>query len=116
MFPAKKGRLSWQEALKFINKCPVCGSAYAPEQARLFAQKSKANLVHISCAVCRGNFIALVIVMKSGLSTVGMVSDLNFDDARRLHAFSPLEIDELIDHRNSVNTGNILLKIIHENN
>lgn len=107
MLPAKKGRLSWEEALKFINKCPVCGEVYTPDQARLFAQKNKANLVHISCGACQGNFIAMILVMNQGLSTIGMVSDLNFEDAGRLHALEPIGIDELIDGRAAVNFGNL---------
>lgn len=110
MLPAKKGRLSWEEALKFINKCPVCGAVYMPNQARLFAQKNKANLVHISCDSCQGNFIAMILVMNQGLSTIGMVSDLNFEDAGRLHALDPIGIDELIDGRATVNFGNLSIK------
>ncbi len=111
MFPAKNGRLSWQEALKFINKCPVCGVAYVPEKARLFAQNEKANLVHISCESCRGNFIAMVLVMQGGISTIGMVSDLNFEDAKRLHVLQPLDIDELIEGRKYINNDLIIKKV-----
>lgn len=110
MFSAKKGRLSWQEVLKFINKCPVCGAVYAPEQARVFAEKDHANLVHISCTECRGNFIAMIIVMSQGISTIGMVSDLTFDDAGRLHSREPIDIDELIDGRVEINKENFNIK------
>jgi len=110
MLPAKKGHLAWQEALKFINKCPACGASYAPGQARLFAQKNKVNLVHISCAECSGNFIAMILVMSQGISTIGMISDLNYEDARRVHQFEPLDIDELIDGRELINQGNLYIK------
>ncbi|MCX6781928.1 MAG: hypothetical protein NTW66_02315 [Candidatus Magasanikbacteria bacterium] len=112
MFPAKNGRLSWQEALKFINKCPVCGVEYVPEKARLFAQNEKANLVHISCKSCHGNFIAMVLVMQGGISTIGMVSDLNFEDAKRLHVLPPVNIDELIEGRKYINNNDLILKIV----
>ena len=109
MLPAKKGQLAWQEALKFINKCPACGAVYATEQARLFAQRNKVNLVHISCVECRGNFIAMILVMSQGISTIGMVSDLNYEDARRVHHLEPFNIDELIDGRELINQGNLYI-------
>lgn len=109
MFHAKKGRLSWQEALKFINKCPVCGAHYEPDRAKIFAEKDQANLVHISCVECRGNFIAMIIVMTQGISTIGMVSDWTFEDASRLHLFEPISIDELIEGRQTINEKNLII-------
>ncbi len=110
MLPAKRGRLSWQEALKFINKCPVCGAVYTPEQAQIFAEKDQANLVHISCNDCQGNFIAMIIVMSQGISTIGMVSDLTYNDASRLHLLEPIDIDELIEGRKTINQENLNIK------
>lgn len=111
MLNAKRESRSWQEALKFISQCPVCGEAYAVEQARLYAQQENANLVHISCLKCQSNFIAMVLVMGHGLSTIGMVSDLVFEDAKRLHQFSPFSLDEIIEAHKYLETENILLKI-----
>ncbi|MDD2758515.1 MAG: hypothetical protein PHD72_04070 [Patescibacteria group bacterium] len=111
MIPDKKGRLSWREALKFINKCPVCGSVYATDRARLFAEEEQANLIHISCANCQSNFIAMVLVLGHGLSTIGMVSDLNYDDAKKMHALAPIAIDEMIEGHKIIQEEKFLLKI-----
>jgi len=111
MLGAKRESRSWQEALKFISQCPVCGEAYVTEQAKLYAKKENANLVHISCLKCRSNFIAMVLVMGQGLSTIGMVSDLMFEDAKRIHGFTPIKIDDIIEAHKYFETENILLKI-----
>ena len=111
MLPAKNGRLSWQEALKLINKCPICAAAYNPDRAKLFAQNEKANLVHISCEACSGNFIAMILAMPGGISTIGMVSDLSFEDAKRLHIKPAIGLDELIDGRKFINNHDLILKI-----
>lgn len=102
-----KGRLSWQEALKFINKCPVCGSNYKTEQAKVFAENNTANLVHINCIECNGNFIALIITLNQAISTVGMMSDLTLNDARTIGYYEPIGVDELIEGRLWINQSNI---------
>lgn len=108
MQPAKKSHI-WQEALKFINKCPICGAVYARERAQVISQEAAANLVHISCDACRGNFLALIVVSDRGISTVGIVSDLTFDDAGKVHNAEPISIDELIDGRSIINKNNNLV-------
>ena len=105
MQPAKKSH-TWQEAIKFINKCPICGAVYARERARVISQEATANLVHISCDACRGNFLALIVVSNRGISTIGMVSDLTYDDAGKMHNTEPISIDELIDGRYLINQNN----------
>lgn len=97
MIPTKNQPDSWREALKFINRCPICDSVYDTKKAKLFAKQNKASLIHISCVKCAGNFIAMVVEMGHGLSSVGMVSDLSFSDAERLCQSKPIEINEMIE-------------------
>lgn len=87
---------SWVEALKFIGHCPICNKHYEENRAKLFAKHHEANLIHITCSKCAGNFIAMVVVMSQGLSSVGMVTDLTFDDAKLLYKTAPLTVDEII--------------------
>lgn len=111
MILGKKGAI-WQDALKFINKCPVCNSVYTDDQAKLFAQQAQANLLHLTCADCKSHFIAMVVSLGQGLSVIGMVSDLSFDDACRLHGLKSIDIDELIDGRKLINQKDLLLKLV----
>jgi len=88
---------SWLEALKFIGHCPICNERYEADRAKLFAQRDAANLVHINCGKCASNFIAMIVMMGQGLSSVGMVSDLSFEDAKKLYKTAPITVDEIID-------------------
>jgi hypothetical protein len=85
MRPRKLSSESWKEALKFINKCPLCNTGYEAEQAALFAKHEAANLVHITCKNCRSYFMAMIVMLGQGLSSVGMITDLSFADVERLH-------------------------------
>ena len=97
MLTPKKSSDSWREALKFINHCPICSKAYNPDNAQLFAKNDSASLVHIACGNCQSSFVAMILMLGQGVSSVGMVTDLSLNDAKRLYRSSPLTVDEAID-------------------
>jgi hypothetical protein len=87
---------SWREALKFINKCPICSSSYALEEARLFGKHDSASFVHLTCPTCQSYFVAMIVMLGQGFSSVGMVTDLSLGDAERLYAAEPITVNEVI--------------------
>ncbi len=106
--PYKDNPHSWQEILKVISRCPVCGSVYNTQKAKLFAQKEKAQMVHFSCENCLGNFIAMVMNMNHGLSTIGLVTDLDFEDARKKVGLPVITLDEVISYHNDIQNNKII--------
>lgn len=104
MSGSKKPIEPWSAALKFLGRCPICNTAYEPDMARSFAQKDSASLIHITCGQCQSHFVAMVVVAGQGLSTVGMVTDLNYDDAAKMYNREPISLDEIIaSHENFKN-------------
>lgn len=87
---------SWREALKFMNRCPICSNQYQVEDAQLFAENGNAKMAHLTCRTCRSFFIAMIMVAGHGVSSVGMVTDLSFSDAKRLYNTDSISIDEVI--------------------
>lgn len=107
--PSSKTPLSsWQQALKFINKCPLCGKVYNPEHAHLFAEENTAHFIHITCNHCQSYFVAMILMLGQGLSSVGMVTDLSLDDVKRLYKSSEITLDEAL-------SGYKLMKTTHFN-
>ena len=92
-----KNSPDWQEALKVMSRCPVCNGEYSKEQAKLFARVESAHLVHIMCLECKSYFVAMIMMVGQGLSSVGMVTDLNYEDAVRLHRTETISVDETIE-------------------
>lgn len=88
---------NWREALKIISRCPICSETYHTEEARRFAKNETASLVHITCHRCQSSFVAMIIMLGQGLSSVGMVTDLNYKDVERLHRAEPITVDEMIE-------------------
>ncbi len=88
---------SWQEVLKFINKCPICSEGYDVNRAEVFIKNESARLVHFTCPKCQSYFMAMVVVLGQGLSSVGMITDLSLADAKRLYKSVPITLDEALD-------------------
>jgi hypothetical protein len=118
---------SWRKTLKLISHCPVCGRDYKSEAAKLFdltkscqaasvevrcINESDARFVHFTCAHCQSHFMAMVMMMPKGISTVGMVTDLNLKDVQKLYKMSPLTIDETIEAHKFINSSNFNKNLI----
>lgn len=116
MLTPKKQPDTWQEALKIINRCPVCTTQYTPESAALFAREDKANLVHITCPSCQSYFVALIVLLGHGMSSVGMVTDLSLSDVQRLFKKDPLTTDEIIAHYEELHTDSFMTLVAQNTN
>lgn len=87
----------WQKTLSLINQCPICGQNYDSKATRLFLDKQATHLVHITCGHCQSYFLAMVMELGRGISTIGVVTDLSFADVERLHSQEPIRINEAIE-------------------
>jgi hypothetical protein len=111
MYTPKPHSDSWREALKFISKCPVCSVAYNTEEARLFAENDHASLVHLTCVSCKSFFVTMILSLGQGLSSVGMVTDLNFEDVKKVHRADPITLDEMLAGYTQIENINFITKI-----
>lgn len=96
---------SWRKTLKLISRCPVCSHDYQSEAIRLFASGGEAKFVHFTCGSCNGYFMAMIMNISKGVSTVGMITDLSFEDLKKLHKISPLTVDETIEGYQFINSS-----------
>ncbi len=99
----KKKADSWRKNLRFISHCPVCGRDYKSKASKLFIDDSQAKFVHFTCGHCYSHFMAMVMTMPKGISTVGMVTDLNLKDVEKLYKLSPITVDETIEGHKTLN-------------
>ncbi len=92
----KKSSHNSVPATRVMQSCPLCHTVYDKQYARVLAGHGNANLVHTTCARCRSAVVALVVTSKSGTSSVGMLTDMNYDDALRFHADDAISIDDCV--------------------
>lgn len=95
----KKGDLQSdpiQEQIKIMKECPVCQGKYSAKQAKIVEERGEANLVHITCPHCSNSVLAVIVVSNLGMSSVGMLTDLDEKDAKRLRNKQSVSEDELL--------------------
>src|SRR5690606_24858519 len=71
------------EGLRLISKCPLCSEQYQPFQANIVEEKAEAQLVHIQCHKCQSAIVALIVKGQIGLTSVGLITDLNSADVEK---------------------------------
>ncbi|MFH1789861.1 MAG: hypothetical protein ABH832_02225 [bacterium] len=88
----------WQKSLNLISQCPTCGLKYGKKATRQFIDTNESTyLAHITCNNCSTCFLALIMEVGHGLSAIGMVTDLNFEDVKRLNHTQPIAMDEVLE-------------------
>lgn len=87
----------WDESLKMISFCPVCETNYNPMEAQIVGQRDNSHLLHITCRKCLNSIIALVFISKSGISSVGLVTDLTFADVVKFKGSEEIDVDDVLD-------------------
>lgn len=79
--------------------CPVCGSEYKNNDTGVVKAKDSAMLVHASCSHCQSSFLAMVTkgYETEGMVSMGMLTDLDYEEACRFLGGEPVTADEVLD-------------------
>lgn len=86
-----------QEQIKLMQECPVCKGQYGVDQPKVLEENGNAHLVHITCPHCQNFILAVIVVSNLGMSSVGMVTDLNESDVKRLRSKNSISEDDLLN-------------------
>lgn len=90
----------WNEGLKLVLFCPVCETRYNPMEARLLGEQGETHLLHVQCRKCQHSILALVLVNQVGASSVGLLTDLSYEDVVRVRSGQQVHVDDVIEvHR-----------------
>jgi len=80
--------------------CPLCDAKYNPFYAKVIETGDDTNLLHSQCRDCGAYIISLVTHTPFGLSSVGIISDLDAKDVIRFKNQPKITCDDVIDfHR-----------------
>jgi hypothetical protein len=104
----KKSHTDEQKALfdklKLMRNCPLCKNEYTHETLELVEEGTGTHLVHLTCVQCKNAMLALIVVSKLGMSSVGMLTDLNAPDAKRLYRQTALGEESVLDFHDYLKT------------
>jgi hypothetical protein len=93
---SRKAAPFFQESLRLISYCPVCDTSYNPMEARVIDERGERHLMHIRCKKCAHAILALVLTTGMGMSSMGILTDLTFDDVMRFRTAVPVTLDDVI--------------------
>lgn len=85
------------DGLKLMHQCPLCRQDYAKDGIALLEEKEGVSLVHLECAGCMSSVLAIVMVSQLGMSSVGVITDLSAEDARRFREREIFTQDDVLD-------------------
>lgn len=85
---------------KILGHCPLCHVAYGSSEVRLVGERGQARLFHCTCLGCGQAVLAVVVEAQGGVSSVGLMTDLEIQDAVRFASLPAVAADEcLAAHR-----------------
>lgn len=87
----------YDEGIKLISYCPLCESSFNPEATQVLGEKEDSHLLHIRCGNCSNAIIALVLISSVGVSSVGLVTDLQYQEVHHFKKERAINTDDVID-------------------
>lgn len=82
---------------ELLSACPLCDASYNPMEARVLGEQEDSHLLHIQCRKCSNAILALVLVSSVGVSSVGLVTDLTFDDVVKYRESETVSADDVLE-------------------
>ena len=82
--------------------CPLCQTAYGQNAVHLVGEPSllpgrgQGRMFHMTCGSCHHAVLAMVLESSHGISSIGLVTDLEAQDAVRVHDAKPISADDVV--------------------
>lgn len=87
----------WDDGLKLISFCPLCETHYNPTEAQIVGESENSHMLHITCKKCQNAILACVLVSQGGVHSIGLVTDLNFEDVLKFRSAPDISVDDVLD-------------------
>lgn len=104
----------WDDGLKLISFCPLCEAHYHPREAQLVGEAQNSHLLHITCQKCQHAIIALILVSAGGVSSVGLVTDLSYEDTMKFREAPVVSADDVLEVHESLRRDRLFLRKLCE--
>ncbi|PLX26743.1 hypothetical protein C0581_03920 [Candidatus Parcubacteria bacterium] len=93
---------SLRSQFKVMKECSLCEAVFETQSIKTVDQSQGSHVLHITCSQCKNALILLVGLTDVGVGLVGLISDLSFEDARRLKRKQPMTGDDLLDYYQTI--------------
>ena len=97
IIPPKNSQFSkFPEGLRIISHCPVCHYNYNQAEVRILEELESAQLIYIRCKNCHSAIVAMISINSIGISSVGLVTDLDGVEIQKFKEMSEVSGDDVI--------------------
>ncbi len=86
----------FEEGAKFMSHCPVCHCQYNPVEVKVLEEDDGANLIYLRCRQCWSSVLALIMANNFGLSSVGLVTDLDSREVAKFKDSSEIASNDVL--------------------
>lgn len=90
----------------WMSTCPLCGAQYASSDAKVVSEKDGAYLLHTNCPDCGSSVISTLATTQLGLTSIGLITDLTFEDVMKFKGEETISDNELLEAYNFIETWN----------
>lgn len=80
-----------------LARCTVCNSGFDQSSFIALEEQDQKTTFHITCAKCGTSSIIFLSTSQSGVTGLGMATDLNKEEAVRMFGRDAVSADEVID-------------------
>ncbi len=80
----------------FVSRCPFCSAEYDLDGAKVINEEENATVVYVTCGECESSIVAMVAMTGLGVVSLGLVTDMTAEDAKRFFKSKEVTSDELL--------------------
>ena len=110
MFPLANNN-PWSEGIKIVSRCPLCRCTEQELETKIVGQDGQTRLLHLNCHQCGNSLLALVLVSGAGISSIGMLTDLTFEDTVRFKCTRLVSEDDILDVHHALAESDFLQQL-----
>ena len=66
-------------------------------EAKMLGEDGETRLLHVQCRKCQNSILALILVNNVGASSVGLLTDLSYEDVLRFRSNKQVTINDVIE-------------------
>lgn len=87
--------------LEILLGCAACGKKNSQSSIRVVSARQNSLLIHSHCSHCESSSLAIIskgaVDQQQGVVSMGVLTDLDYDEACQLLDKEPISIDEVLD-------------------
>lgn len=97
-----------------MGMCPLCSVKEARTESHIIDMLDDARVVHLTCRRCHQSIVVVMRTNEMGVQCVGIVTDLGVEDAKALLRDRQVDIDDVLDVHEQLNSQMFLAAVRRE--